>query len=315
MTELGVVEGPERGAWVKLNGRPTSDAAFPRAVSSVRHARRTRLVIVGLLAPALIVGATVACTLALMAYVSVQQRFPGEASFTLSHYVAYFSDSYLVDAALRTIALGAITTLICAVLGYPVAWYLVMSTSRHVYLVFIVVLTPLLVSIVVRTIGWTVLLGNEGLINAALVGIGVINEPLRLMQSFWSVVAGMVHVLLPFMILSITAVLGRLDRDAIDAAMTLGATPAKTFWLVTLPLSIPGVATGAVIVFCLAVGSYLTPLWLGRGSVPVMALTVREQVIDLGDWPGGAVQAMILTVGALGLIGLLSMAVARMSRR
>ncbi|MEJ8571821.1 ABC transporter permease [Microbaculum marinum] len=298
-----------------MSARHAKNALVAAANPVSRPNTRRQLLIAGLLSPALALGIAVALTFLLMAYVSVQEQFPGPASFALEHYLAFFSDSYLMEAAWRTIALGAVTTIICAVLGYPVAWYLVMLPSRYAYMVFIIILTPLLVSIVVRTIGWTVILGNEGLINAALTWLGIVEEPVPLMQSFWSVVAGMVHVLLPFMVLSISAVLSRMDKDAIEAALTLGATPRTAFRLIILPLSIHGVATGSVIVFCLTVGSYLTPLWLGRGSVPVMALTVRQQVLDLGDWPGGAVQALILAVGALGLIGLFSMAVARMARR
>lgn len=300
----------------QLNVQPTLPAEFADSPPARTAHWRKRARITALLLPALTVGLVVVFTLLLMVYVSFRLSFPtGEAGYTAAHYIAFFSDPYFRDAALRTIALGFVVTLLCAVLGYPVAWYLVMTASRRVYLVFIVVLTPILVSIVVRTIGWTVLLGNEGLINGLLMGLGIIHAPLRLMQSFWSVVAGMVHVLLPFMVLSICAVLGRIDRDAIAAAMTLGASPRRAFWLITLPLSIRGVATGGVIVFCLAVGAYITPLWLGRGSVPVMALTVREQVVDFADWPNGAVQAVILTVGALGLIGLANLALARMGRR
>jgi putative spermidine/putrescine transport system permease protein len=263
----------------------------------------------------MVIGLTVAATFLLMAYVSAQERFPGASGFTLHHYFAFFQDSYLLETALRTIALGTVTTLLCAVMGYPVAWFLVMSSSRHAYIVFTIILAPLLVSIVVRTIGWTVILGNEGLINAVLLKLGVIGSPLPLMQSFWSVVAGMVHVLLPFMVLSISSVLGKIDRSALEAAMTLGATKPVVFRLITLPLSIEGVMTGSVIVFCLTVGSYLTPLWLGRGSVQVLALTIRQQVMDFGDWPGGAAQAVLLAAGATALIICASIATQRMGRR
>lgn len=272
-------------------------------------------IIGSLMAPAVVVGLAVAATLFLMAYISVQKSFPGPVRFSLDHYQAFFSDSYLIAAAFRTLAIGAVTTLFCATLAYPISWYLVMSQSRYTYIVFIIVLTPLLVSIVVRTIGWTVLLGNEGLVNSTLMSLGVIKEPLQLMRSFWTVVVGLVHVLLPFMVLSISAVLGRIDRSAIEASKTLGATPTRTFFQVTLPLSIQGIATGAVIVFCLAVGSFLTPLWLGRGSVAIMALTVREQVIDLNDWPGGAVQAVVLSLSAFAAITFFAFTIAKMARR
>lgn len=290
-------------------------SSSPLPLRPISHRKRRRQLLFILLAPAMVIGLTVAVTFLLMAYVSVQAKFPGEPSFTLQYYIDFFQDSYLLETALRTIALGTVTTALCAILGYPVAWFLVMSSSRHAYIVFTIILAPLLVSIVVRTIGWTVILGNEGLINAILVKSGLTSSPLALMQSFWSVAVGMIHVLLPFMVLSISSVLGKIDRSALEAAMTLGATKPVVFRSITLPLSIEGVMTGAVIVFCLTVGSYLTPLWLGRGSVQVMALTIRQQVMDFGDWPGGAAQAIVLAAGAMAIIICGSISTQRLGRR
>jgi putative spermidine/putrescine transport system permease protein len=190
-------------------------------------------------------------------------------------------------------------TLLTAVLGYPVAWYLVRSRSRWKHLLFLAIISPLLVSIVVRTIGWTIILGNEGLINALLLGLGLIAEPLRLMQGFWSVVVGMVHVLLPFMVLSIAAVLGKIDPSYTEAAYTLGANPVRNFVRITLPLSVQGIAAGSVIVFCLTIGAYITPIWLGRGHVTVLAIAIHEQMVVLVDWPMGAAASMILTFGTV----------------
>jgi putative spermidine/putrescine transport system permease protein len=168
--------------------------------------------------------------------------------------------------------------------------------------VFLGTIFPLLVSIVVRTMGWTILLGTEGLVNSALRGLGLIAEPLLLMQGFWSVVLGMVHVLLPFMVLSIATVLGRIDGAYAEAAATLGATPLRSFLSVTLPLSVQGIAAGSVIVFCLTIGAFITPLWLGRGHVTIMAIAIHEQMVTLVDWPGGAASAMLLTFSTLLLL-------------
>lgn len=280
-----------------------------------RPPQRFRWQLALLLGPALLVGLAVAVTLLLIAYVSLLQTFPGPTALTLTNYAAFLTNPYLIRAAINTIALGCVSTILCALLGYPVAWYFTMSRNRHGHIVFIAVLAPLMVSIVVRVIGWTVILGNEGMINDLLRRLHLIDTPIPMMQSFWSIVAGSVHVLLPFMILSITSVLGKIDKSALEAAMVLGATRARAFWLIALPLSIQGVATGAIICFCLTVGAFLTPLWLGRGSVPVLALTVRQQVLDFGDWPGGAVQSFMLAVGTFALIGLVSRAVSHMARR
>jgi putative spermidine/putrescine transport system permease protein len=251
----------------------------------------------------------------MMMGMSVRERFPGDFVFTLAKYYEFLTDPYLLRVALRTFLLAVTVTSITAVLGYPVAWFLARSRSRWKHLVFLGTIFPLLVSIVVRTMGWTILLGNEGLVNAVLLGIGLIAEPLRLMQSFWSVVLGMVHVLMPFMVLSIATVLSRIEPAYGEAAMTLGATPVRSFVSVTLPLSIQGIAAGSVIVFCLTVGAYVTPLWLGRGHVTVMAIAIHEQMVTLVDWPGGAATAMMLTLATLVLLAGYGLLLRRWSRR
>ena len=135
------------------------------------------------------------------------------------------------------------------------------------------------------------------------------------MRSFWSVVLGMVHVLMPFMVLSIATVLGRMDSAYGEAAATLGATPLRNFLTITLPLSVQGIAAGSVIVFCLTIGAFITPLWLGRGHVTIMAIAIHEQMVTLVDWPGGAATAMMLTAATLLLLGGYGLMLRRWARR
>ncbi|MBK1658406.1 ABC transporter permease [Paracraurococcus ruber] len=246
---------------------------------------------------------------------SLRERFPGPIVFSLAKYAEFLADDYLLTVALRSFSLALAVTALCAVLGYPVAWYLARARSRWAHLVFLGTIFPLLVSIVVRTMGWTILLGSEGLVNAALLRLGLVSEPLRLMQGFWSVVLGMVHVLLPFMVLSIAAVLGRIDAAYAEAASTLGATPLRGFLSVTLPLSVQGIAAGSVIVFCLTIGAFITPLWLGRGHVTVMAIAIHEQMVTLVDWPGGAASAMVLSFATLALLAGYGLLLRRWARR
>lgn len=243
-----------------------------------------------------------------MLQMSFFDRFPNPQGWTAARYTEFLGDAYFLRIAFRTFTLAAVVALLTAVIGYPVAWYLVYSTSRWKPLVFLGVISPLLVSIVVRTIGWTIILGSEGLINNMLGVLGLISGPLQLMGNFWAIVAGMVHILLPFMVLSLAAVLGKIDPSYAEAAAILGANPVRRFTKIVLPLSINGLATGSVIVFCLTIGSYITPLWLGRGSVQVLAITVYEQMIVLVDWPMGATVSIVLTIGmvvALAAYGLL----------
>ena len=247
--------------------------------------------------------------------ISFYDKYPANTGFTLDHYLLQFEDSYALFVALRTLALGVLVTLLTAIIGYPVAWYLARSDSRLKHLVFLGVVSPLLVSIVVRTLGWTILLGNEGLVNALLVSVGIVDEPLRLMQSFWSVVLGMTHVLLPFMVLSISSVLSKIDQSLIESAAVMGASPFQNFLRIVLPLSVQGLAAGSVIVFCLSIGAYITPIWLGRGQVNVMSIYIHEQMVVMVDWPAGAAASMILTLVTLLVLTLYGLILKKHARR
>lgn len=263
----------------------------------------------------LVIGFGLVWPFVAMLAVSVQDKFPDPTGFTLDHYDAILTDPYFLRIIARTFLLALAVTAITAVLGYPVAWYLSRSSSRYKHLIFLGVISPLLVSIIVRTIGWTIILGNEGLINAILLGLGLVDESLKLMQGFWSVVLGLVHILLPFMILSVAAVLGKIDRSYTEAANVLGANHLRTFLRVTLPLSVQGIASGSVIVFCLTVGAFVTPVMLGRGQVAVLAVTIQEQMVVLVDWPTGAAAAMVLTAGTLIVLLLYGLFIRRHAHR
>lgn len=270
----------------------------------------------GLLLPGIVVVAVALIwPFLMMLGVSFHDRYPNPTAMTGAHYETFLGDRYFLRITQNTFLLGIVVTAITAVVGYPVAWFLARSRSRWKHLVFLAVISPLLVSIVVRTIGWTIVLGNEGLINALLLGLGIVSEPLRLMQSFWSVVVGMVHVLLPFMILSIASVIGKIDPAYVEAAHTLGAHPVRSFLKITLPLSIQGIATGSVIVFCLTIGAYITPIWLGRGHVTTLSIAIYEQMIVLVDWPTGATASMILTAGTLVVLAIYGVLTRKMALR
>lgn len=276
-----------------------------------------RIVSLGaLLGPAvLILGVGLVWPFVMMARMSVLDRFPDPTGLTLEYYHTVLTDPYFLRIIGRTFSLAVVVTAITAVVGYPVAWFLARSRSRWKHLVFLGVISPLMVSIIVRSIGWTIILGNEGFINALLTALGIIDTPLRLMQSFWSMVAGMVHILIPFMVLSVASVLGKIDPAYAEAATVMGANPVRTFLKVTLPLSVQGIASGSVIVFCLTVGAYVTPVMLGRGKVAVMAMTIHEQMVVLVDWPTGAAVAMVLTFGTLVVLTLYGLFLRRHARR
>ncbi len=276
---------------------------------------RSKLLILLLLAPAALISMVTVAAIGTTFGISFLQRFPGATQLTLANYVAFLSQPFLLKAAYQTMALGLVVTAVCVVLGYPVAWFLVKRETRLRNAVFIIVLAPLLVSIVVRTVGWIILLGNEGLVNALLMGLGIIDSSLQLMRSFWTVVIGLVHVLLPFMILSIASVLSKIENDVVEAAMLLGARPTTAFLKVTLPMSMQGVAAGSIIVFALTIGTYLTPIWLGRGNVNVLAIAIHEQVLISVEWPAAAASAVLLTIMTLTFMAIFLVSIRRMTRR
>ncbi|TDR85379.1 ABC transporter permease [Enterovirga rhinocerotis] len=298
-------------------GQLTPALAGGAAASPPRRIDTGKVLSLGaLLAPAvLLLAVGLLWPFLMMLRMSFLDRFPDPTGLTLEFYTAVLTDTYFLRIIGRTFALGLVVTAITAVVAYPVAWYLARSRSRWKHLVFLGVISPLMVSIIVRTIGWTIILGNEGFINAMLTSLGIIDTPLRLMQSFWSVVAGMVHILIPFMVLSIASVLGKIDPSYAEAATVMGANPVRTFLKVTLPLSVQGIAAGSVIVFCLTVGAYVTPVMLGRGQVNVLAVTIHEQMVVLVDWPTGAVVAMVLTAGTMVVLTLYGLFLRRHAQR
>jgi putative spermidine/putrescine transport system permease protein len=283
-----------------------------RRARLARHSARLAL----LLAPAVLVLAVLfVYPLVRMGSLSVRTVFPGAWEMTGAHYAKFVTDPYFQWVILTTFELALAVTALTVVIGYPVAYYFVRSRSRYKHWIFLGVISPLLVSIVVRTIGWTIVLGNEGLANNLLRGLGVIREPLALMNSFWTVTVGLVHVLLPFMVLSIASVLGKIDPALEESAEILGANPVWTFWRVTLPLSIQGIAAGSILVFCLTIGAYITPWWLGRGKVLLFSTTIYDQILVIIDWPFGAAAAMILVAATLAILLAYFALIRRVARR
>jgi putative spermidine/putrescine transport system permease protein len=286
-------------------GVAASDLAWavPRASRPGSRGVRRRLRVAALLAPA---GGVLALLfvypLAQMASLSVRSTFPGAYELTLAHYAKFATDPYFLRVTQTTFRLAVTVTALTILIGYPVAYYFVRARSRHTHWIFIGVISPLLVSIVVRTIGWTIVLGNEGLVNNLLRAVGLIDEPLALMNGFWSVTVGLVHVLLPFMILSIASVLGKIDPSLEESAAILGASGFWTFWRVTLPLSIQGIAAGSILVFCLTIGAYITPWWLGRGKLLLFSTTIYDQILSIVDFPFGSAAAMILVATTLAIL-------------
>ena len=214
--------------------------------------------------------------------------------FTLYQYGRFLFDEYYVGVLLRTLRIGALTTLACLVAAYPVAIYMTKAGVRERNLLTLIIISPLLVSVVVLCFGWMIIVAPTGLVNFVLMKIGIIDTPLQLKYSEASVIAGLAHVYFPFMALGVYNSLQNIDSELVRAARILGAGPMRIFWHITFPLSMPGALAGSLIVFALSISSFVTPMFLGGSWVKVVAYFIWEQNMILIDWPFGAAIAVIL---------------------
>lgn len=221
--------------------------------------------------------------------------------FGLANYFDFFARPDYVAMLGRTIYIAGATTVLSLVLGYPTAYFIARMKGRRDVLLFFIIL-PWLVSLIVRTYGWIVLLGNRGVINGFLLSSGLLESPAKLMFNSVGVLIGMVHVFCPFMILAILNSFLHLERSMEEAAMSLGAGPSTTFRRIVLPLTLPGVMNGIVLVFLMATGAVVTPLMLGGVRDGLLGSQIYREVIDVFDLPKAAAISVILTVVALAVV-------------
>jgi putative spermidine/putrescine transport system permease protein len=227
---------------------------------------------------------------------------PYGKGFTLSNYAAQLGDGYVLGVLRDTILLGLTTVPICLLLGYPVAFHLARTKSGWGSLLYVLVLSPLLVGVVVRSFGWLILLSGNGVINRALIDMGLIQTGLQLMNNRLGVTIALVHVFLPFMILPLVGVIQAIDPTLEQAARSLGASRLKVFWRVILPLSWPGIQAGTILVFVLTLSAYVTPVMLGGAQVKTMSVLVVQNLIDNFQWPMGAAQALVLAFSGMAAV-------------
>jgi putative spermidine/putrescine transport system permease protein len=219
-----------------------------------------------------------------------------QAGFQLNNYIKLFTDTYYLGIYVRTFRISIIVTIACLLIGYPEAYFLTQLQGRIKALVMMIVVSPLLISAVTRTFGWFIMLGNNGVVNNAIIGLGLSETPLKLLYSETGIVIGLTHVLVPMMVLSIYASLQRRDQALVRAAESLGASPLIAFLKVTLPLSLPGILAGSVLVFTMAMSAFVTPAVLGGSRVRVVAYLVYEEFLQMLNWPFGAALALVLVV-------------------
>lgn len=252
------------------------------------------LLIAGFLAPTAIMA-----LMSLRSY-SGMQGFGDE--WTLENYIFVIGDPYYLLIIGRTLMLGLIVTAACLVLGFPLAFFIQRSRPAVQTAAILLVIFPLLCNIVVRSFGWMVLLAPRGLINELLMAAGVIATPLELMYNLTGVIIGLTQIFLPFMVLLLVPALQNIPADVEAAAYTLKSSRPRVFLTITVPLAIPGIITGSILVFVLSISALVTPRMLGGPTYKVMATQIYDEFMTNLDWPTGAALAFVLTVIALTLI-------------
>ena len=224
-------------------------------------------------------------------------------AFTTRHYARIVNDSYYLEVIWTTLRIGLLTTLFALLIGYPLAHWMARIKSRAGHaLLLMAVLAPMLTGIVVRTFAWMTLLSDKGVINQLLISAGLIAKPLQLMYNETGIVIGLVHIYVPFMVLTLTGVIGRIDERLEQAAENLGASPLRAFVEVTLPLSLPGILAGSLLVFALAISAYVTPILLGGFQIMTLPILIYQQISANFNIGFAAALGMILLVISLLLV-------------
>lgn len=215
---------------------------------------------------------------------------------TLANWHEFLTDSYYHGFLLKTLRVGMVTALICGVVGYFPAYFIWATPFRHKWLLLLLLIMPFWISFTIRTFSWIHILGEQGLINVTLMKLGLIDHPMEMLYTEGAVIMGLLHFLLPYMILNIYVSLEGIDRTLIQAARSMGCTNAQAFREVTLPLSLPGLAAGLMLCFVLAAGSYVTPQLLGAGRDALFGNLIYDTIMGQLNWPMGATLSIVLFV-------------------
>ena len=232
----------------------------------------------------------------------------GEAlmkTWTLANYVKFFTDSFNYAILFETLILGVKATLLCLAFGFPIAWVCARAGARLQSVVVFLVILPILTSVVVRTFGWIVILGRQGVINQMLIGAGIINEPIRLLYTEFGVIMVLAQVQMPLMVLPILTVLGKIDPNLGDASRVLGAGEWKTLWRVTLPLSLPGIIAGCILTYTACITAFVTQTLIGGARLIYMPLHIYQQAVGANNWPFAAAISVVVMLAVMIIVGIL----------
>lgn len=220
-------------------------------------------------------------------------------AFTISKYIEFFKDSYNLGILWRTFKISMIVTIICVILGVPTAYFMSLVSKRTRSILLAVTLFPLLTNSVVRSFAWITILGKNGVLNSLLLSLNIIKQPVGLLYSEYAIIIGTVYLFLPILITTVLGVLDNIDGDLIEAAQTLGANYFISFTKVILPLCIPGILVGSMLVFTGTLTAYTTPQMLGGNKNMMLSTMLYQEASALGNWTNAGVIALIMIVVTL----------------
>lgn len=220
--------------------------------------------------------------------------------YGLGNFRLFFSEPVYIEMFLNTFKIALIVTVICLLLGYPVAYLMSILAAKWAGLLMLAVLVPFWTSGLVRTFSWLIILQRNGVVNKSLQGLGLINQPLALVNNTTGVVIGMVHIMIPFLVLPLYASMKAIDANLMRAAANVGSSPTHAFLRIFFPLSMPGLVAGAIMVFVMCLGFYITPALLGGGKVKMIAQRIEEMISLYPTWgPAAALAVLLLAMTAL----------------
>lgn len=238
-----------------------------------------------------------------------------ETGASLSAYTSFLTDDFNLKIFLRTIRVSVIVTLISAVLGIPTAYFIAGVGKKWKSLLMAMTMFPLLTNSVIRSFAWINILGRTGVINNFLIRIGLIEQPIALLYTEFAIIIGSVYLFLPTMVMTLVGVMENIEKETLEVAETLGASPFKTFYKIVMPLCIPGVIVGSILVFTGTLTAYTTPQLLGGNQNMMMATFLYQKASTLGDWTSASVIALIMIITTLIVNKGLNMIAARLDRR
>ncbi|RJG20625.1 ABC transporter permease [Paenibacillus thiaminolyticus] len=238
-------------------------------------------------------------------FLTIGSTFFNEGQFTIQGYVKLLGDPYILKILLTTLEVSLVTTAVCILIGFPTAYYISKKKARVKGILLALALFPMLTSAIVRSFSWMVILGKNGIVNNLLTGIGLVDEPLKILYTPTAMIIGLIHLFLPLMIISLVGVMENIDGDLLRASESLGASRLKGFMRIIVPLCVPGLIVGSILVFVGSLTAYTTPQLLG-GKQRVIATFLYQNAMTLNDWTMASIIATVMIVVTFIIIGLMN---------